>query len=120
MRFMYASSGFAQDDNESETPFENNVGGDPAVSPSTDPGGTAQAFKAKWIEVTNHSSEPLLANPYGTMLTGRVAVTIGEGETYRFEWGSHNAQARDKAGWSSIFLLSSATGTTVTITAGAE
>lgn len=120
MRFMYASSGFAQNDTESQTDFVNNVGGDPAVTPTTDPGGIDVPFKADWIEVTNHSAETLLANPYGSIDAGRVGVVIGEDETYRFEWGRENAQARDKGGFPGLWLLSTPTGTTATITAGAE
>jgi len=120
IRCLYAADGFAQDDTESQTDFVCNASGDPAVSPSTDPGGVDEPFKADWIEVTNLGAEVLLANPFGPMSAGRSGVVVREGETFRFEWGPENEQAKTKGGFASIWLLSSATGTTVQLNAGAE
>lgn len=121
MRFMYAASGFAQNDTESQTDFVNNVSGDPIAGPAP----AEEPFNAQWIEVTNHGAEILLANPYGSIDGGRVGVVIREDETYRFEVGERNRQALDangkpKSGWPSIWLLSTAGGTTATITAGTD
>jgi len=108
MRFMHSTGGAAQADTEVEIPFTNNVSGDGLTE-----------FKADWVEVTNGGAEVLLANPYGSMdtLTG---VVIPAGKTYRFEWSPENQAARDKGGFASMFLLSTAAGTTVYMTAGAD
>lgn len=107
MRFMQAMSGVAVSDTEEQIDFEANV------SHVTSP-----PFKADWIEVSNDGDEVLIVNPYHSTDDG--GVTIPAGKTYRFEWSSENQAARDKGGWSSIWMLSTVAGTTVSMTAGAD
>lgn len=111
MRFMHSTGGAVQDDTEFETAFTAN-----ASHPD------APAFKADWIEVTNGGSEILVASPYGSMegATPVAGVVIPAGKTFRWEWAQENQAARDKGGWASIFTLSTASTTTVFITAGAD
>lgn len=109
MRYLHATNGQAVDDNpEVEVTFTDNVSGD---------GNTE--FKADWIEVVNGGAQPVEANPYQSNASA-AGVVIPAGKTFRFEWGAENAQARDKGGFTSVFLIGNASGTTVYVTAGAE
>lgn len=109
MRFMHSTGGAAVADTEEEIPFTNNVSGDGVTE-----------FKADWVEVTNGGAEVLLANPYASIEGGATGVVIPAGKTYRFEWAQENQSARDRGGFAQMFLLSTASGTTVYMTAGAD
>jgi hypothetical protein len=107
---MHATNAQAVDDNpEIEVTFTDNVSGD---------GGTE--FKADWIEVTNGGANVLYANPYASIDGGATGVVIPAGKTFRFEWAPENQAARDKGGFSSLFLLGTAAGTTAYVNAGAD
>lgn len=107
MRFMQAMSGVSVQDTEAEIQMEANVSHD-----------DSPAFKADWIEVSNDGDEVLIANPYHSTDSG--GVTIPAGKTYRFEFASENQAARDRGGWGTLYLVSTPTGTTVSMTAGAD
>jgi hypothetical protein len=108
MRFLYAKNAQAVDnDPEVELAFTANA---------SDP--DAPAFKADWIEVVNAGANEVYATPYGTMGGGTpcVGVCIPAGKTYRFEWSDR----LHGLGFTSLFLVGTAGGTTVYVSAGAE